>query len=245
MSTFIKVLQDKVKVLEAKAQQLAENNRLLYLECKKAGLLNENYRLRRSLNESASKPPSVFSRPGIILGPEDAPYVNLPLDTMVNAVGNAVGDGIDAVGGAIGSLIQGFQNLLNEITRRTEPSSGDADPNTAMYNITQPIIQQIIAILQDAGSQFPQSTLQYLQQALIDIEAGLFRGDINMLMDTLAGLSDPGTWNGSITPQELNMFQQAYYYLQKYNAQGGPIGTYTVPNNVNPLFNNPNMTSGL
>jgi hypothetical protein len=164
---------------------------------------------------------------------------------MVNAVGNAVGGGIDAVGGAIGSLIQGFQNLLNEITRRTEPSSGDADPNTAMYNITQPIIQQIIAILQDAGSQFPQSTLQYLQQALIDIEAGLFRGDINMLMDTLAGLSDPGTWNGSITPQELNMFQQAYYYLQKYNAQGGPIGTYTVPNNVNPLFNNPNMTSGL
>jgi hypothetical protein len=53
MTTFIKALQDKLKVLEAKAQQLAENNYLLQLECKKAGLLNENYRLRRTINERA------------------------------------------------------------------------------------------------------------------------------------------------------------------------------------------------
>jgi len=53
MTTFIKVLQDKLKVLEAKSQQLAENNYLLQLECKKAGLLNENYRLRRTINERA------------------------------------------------------------------------------------------------------------------------------------------------------------------------------------------------
>jgi hypothetical protein len=245
MTTFIKVLQDKLKVLEAKSQKLAENNYLLQLECKKAGLLNENYRLRRSLNEATPpKPPGVLDRFGIFLGPEDAPYVALPFDTMANSVGDAVGGGIDAVGGVINSLINGFQDLLDEITRRTEPTSGDADPNTAMYNITLPIVQQIIAILQDAGSQFPQNILEMLQQAMIDIEVGLSRGDINMLMDTLARLSDPGAWQGSITTQELNMFQQAYYYLQKYNAQGGPIRTYTVPNVANPLFPNEPMGPG-
>jgi hypothetical protein len=249
MSTFIKVLQDKVKVLEAKAQQLAENNYLLQLECKKAGLLNENYRLRRSLNEATPpKPPSVFGRPGIFLGPEDAPYVALPFDTMANsvgnAIGNAVGGGIDAVGGVINSLINGFQDLLDEITRRTEPTSGDADPNTAMYNILQPIVQQILAILQDAGSQFPPNILQLLQNAQNDISIGLQYGDMNMLLEILANLSDPGAWQGSITTQELNMFQQAYYYLQKYNAQGGPIRTYTVPNVANPLFPNEPMGPG-
>lgn len=245
MTTFIKVLQDKLKVLEAKSQKLAENNYLLQLECKKAALLNENYRLRRSLNEATPpKPPSVLGRPGIFLGPEDAPYVALPFDTMANSVGNAVGGGIDAVGGVINSLINGFQDLLDEITRRTEPTSGDADPNTAMYNILQPIVQQILAILQDAGSQFPPNILQLLQNAQNDISIGLQYGDMNMLLEILANLSDPGAWQGSITPQELNMFQQAYYYLQKYNAQGGPIRTYTVPNVANPLFPNEPMGPG-
>lgn len=250
MSTFIKALQDKMNSLEVKKNNLLRENRVLALSNQKNSLLLENTRLRRMINEAARQPPSAYDPPSDLLRPMYDKVTTLSdfNREVISPIGDAIGGGIDAVGGALGELVSGIQNLLELIARRTEPTGGTADPNTGAYNILNSALQQLLAILNEPGANLDQQTLYTIYQAIIDIEQAMGSGTMNAgnmdsIMNLLAMLSDSQTWvlpNGAvqITAQELDLFQQTYYYLQKFLAQRGPIGDYTIPQVGNPLFGN-------
>ena len=248
MSTFIKALQDKMNSLENKKNNLLRENNVLALSIQKNSLLVENTRLRKMINEAARQPPSAYDPPSDLLRPMYDRVTTLgDFNTQViSPIGDAIGGGVNAIGGALGSLVSGIQNLLELIARRTEPTGGTADPNTGAYNILRPALQQLNDILNEEGANLDQQTLYTIHQAIIDIEQAMQSGTMNSgnmdsILNLLARLSDSQTWvlpNGAvqITPEELNMFQQAYYYLLKFLTQRGPIADYDTPSQGNPDF---------
>jgi len=250
MSTFIKALQDKMNSLENKKNNLLRENHVLSLSAQKNSLLVENTRLRRMINEYARQPPSAYDPPSELLRPMYDRVTTLGdfNREVISPIGNAIGGGIDAIGGALGNLVSGIQDLLELIARRTEPTGGTADPNTGAYNILNAALQQLLAILNEPGANLEQQTLNTIYQAIIDIEQAMQSGTMNSgnmdsITNLLAMLSDSQTWvlpSGAvqITTQELDLFQQTYYYLLKFLAQRGPIADYTIPQVGNPLFGN-------
>lgn len=254
MSTFIKALQDKMNSLENKKNNLLRENNVLALSIQKNSLLVENTRLRKMINEAPRQPPSAYDPPSELLRPMYDRVTTLgDFNTQViSPIGDAIGGGVNAIGGALGSLVSGIQNLLELIARRTEPTGGTADPNTGAYNILNPALQQLLAILNEPGANLDPQTIATLNQAISQLYYMMQNGNISadnvhFITDLLSMLSDSNTWvlpDGTvqITSQELELFQQTLYYLQKFFAQGGPIADYTIPQVGNQLFGN--QTSG-